>query len=156
MAISYVLAHPAKLGPASAEEIAGAEKYIREFQEFALRCQNSDGSWGPRFFAERSQSGDAAAQLRSTGRVLEWLAMSLPDEKLKDPRVLAAVDYVSRLAGSQRYQESAPSLSTQEISSLGHALHALAIYDQRALKPFDTGDNQPSTANREGESLNAR
>ena len=26
-------------------------------------------------------------------------------------------------------------LSTQEIVSLGHALHALAIYDQRAFKP---------------------
>jgi hypothetical protein len=157
MAISYVLAHRAKLGSAFTEQIAGAEKYIREFQDFALRCQNSDGSWGSRFFAERSQGTDAAAQLRSTGRILEWLAMSLPEEKLKDPRVLAAVDYLSRLAGSQRYQDSAPSLSTQEITSLGHALHALAVYDQRALKPFDAADSQtPATANRDGEPANAR
>ena len=90
-----------------------------------MQLQNADGSWGPYFLAAAGASQDPASQLRSTGRVLEWLAMSLPEKRLEDARVVSAVDYVTQLLGSQRYQWNAPSLSTREIVSLGHALHAL-------------------------------
>ena len=42
-----------------------------------------------------------------------------------------------QLLGSQRYQWNAPSLSTREIVSMGHALHALATYDERVFRPAD-------------------
>ena len=44
---------------------------------------------------------DAGTQLRSTGRVLEWLAVSLPDKQLEDPRVTAALDNVTSLLEGQ-------------------------------------------------------
>ncbi len=122
-----------------------------------MRLQNSDGSWGPYFLAARSTSPDPASQLRTTGRVLEWLAMSLPEKRLEDARVVSAVDYVTQLLGSQRYQWNAPSLSTREIVSLGHALHALAIYDERVFKPADVEEKpaaekpSPATASRDVE-----
>jgi len=137
MGLSYVVARREKRGLPIEGQFQRARKYTSDFQDFALRLQNSDGSWGPNFLASRSSSPDAPSQLRSTGRVLEWLAMSLPDEKLEDARVVNAVECVVRLLGSQRYQWNAPSYSTQEIASLGHALHALNVYDQRVFKPAD-------------------
>ena len=91
--------------------------------------------------------------MRSTGRALEWLAMSLPEQKLTDSRVQNAVACVTRLVGSQRYQWNAPSLSTREIVALGHAMHALATYDERVFKPADVEEKEKpaATANRDVE-----
>ena len=65
------------------------------------------------------------------------MAVSLSDRQLEDARVVSAVDYVTRLLGSQRYQWNAQALNTREIVSLGHALHALSVYDEREFKPAD-------------------
>jgi hypothetical protein len=152
MGLSYAVARRAKRGQPIDGQFERAQKYTTDFQEFALQLQNSDGSWGPYFLAARSTSPDAASQLRSTGRVLEWLALALPDKRLEDARVIGAVEYVNRLLGSQRYQGSASSLSTREIASVGHALHALNMYDERVFKPADApaekpaADNSPTTA----------
>jgi hypothetical protein len=156
MGLSYAVARREKHGQPMEGSFQRAQKYIGQLQDYALRMQNSDGSWGPYFLAARTASPDAASQLRSTGRVLEWLAMSLPDAKLADSRLVSAVECITRLAGSQRYQGNAPALSTQEIVSLGHALHALVIYDERAFKPFDAdakpaGDKQPEVAASRGD-----
>jgi hypothetical protein len=162
MGLSYAMAHRAKHGESADSQSQRVQKYIDQLQAFALGRQNSDGSWGPYYLAARATSPDAPSQLQSTGRVLEWLAMSLPEEKLKDPRMLSAVECILRLVGSERYQLNAPALSTQEIVSWGHALHALAIYDARAFTPTDgnqkpTGEKQPAaTANRDGKESESR
>jgi hypothetical protein len=136
LGVSYAVARHAKGGRPMEGAFLRARNYIDQCQDYALRQQNSDGSWGPYLLAATGGSSDAASELRSTGCILEWLALSLPEEKLTDPRLVSAVESVLRLVGSQRYQGNAPSLSTQEIVSLGHALHALAIYDQRAFARF--------------------
>jgi hypothetical protein len=146
LGISYAVARQAKSGRPVKGAFLRAQKYIGQCQEYAMRQQNGDGSWGRYFLAVRDADSDAPAELRSTGYVMEWLALSLPEEKLTDPRIIGAVESLLRLVGSQRYQYNAPSLSTQEIGSLGHALHALAIYDQRAFGRFDTSEKQPATA----------
>ncbi|MBN1394877.1 MAG: hypothetical protein JW959_07630 [Pirellulales bacterium] len=137
LGLSYAVERREKKGQPIEGQFQRAKKFIDEYQDYALKLQNSDGSWGPRFLAAKSASNDPAAVLRSTGRVLEWLALSLPEDRLQDPRVTGAVYYLTRLLSNQRYRSSAPSLNTQEIVSLGHALHALALYDQRVFKPFD-------------------
>ncbi len=48
-----------------------------------------------------------------------------------------AVNYLSNLLGTERYQWNAPMLPTREIVSLGHALHALSLYDEREFRPTD-------------------
>ena len=127
-----------------------AKKYTADFQEYALKLQNSDGSWGPTFLATQSANPDVSSQLRSTGRVLEWLALSLPDEKLEDARVLKAVERVARLLNGRQYRRNTPSLSTREIVSVGHALHGLNVYDRRVFKPADAVEEKPAaTAERE-------
>jgi hypothetical protein len=157
MGLSYAVGRRVKQSGPLEGQFRRAQKYVNEYHEYALRMQNPDGSWGPYFLASRTQSPDAASQLRSTGRVLEWLAISLPEEKLADQRVQGAVECVTRLLASQNYQWNVPSLSTQDIVSLGHALHGLTIYDQRAFKPFDSAEKPaeqqpPATASREAES----
>ena len=147
LGVSYAVARRAKSGQPIEGSFLRAQKYIAQCQEYALRQQNADGSWGPHFLAGGNDGGDAAAELYSTGYVLEWLALSLPAEKLNDPRMIGGVEAALRLLGTQRYQWNAPSLSTQEIVSLGHALHALAIYDQRAFAPFDA-DDKPAAGKR--------
>jgi hypothetical protein len=145
LGLSYAVVHRAKHKRPMTGQFQRAEKYAADFHNFALRLQNSDGSWGPSFLATRSNSQDAAVQLRSTGRVLEWLAVSLPDQGLEDARVQSAVDYVLRLLGSQRYQWNAQALPTREIVSWGHALHALTVYDERVFKPADVAE-KPAAA----------
>jgi hypothetical protein len=160
MGLSYAIARRTKRGQPIDGQFQRARQYVAEFHDFALQLQNSDGSWGPYFLAAKGASQDAGSQLRTTGRVLEWLAMSLPDDKLADAPIAAAVEYVARLLGSQRYQWNTPSLSTREIAAAGHALHALAVYDERVFKPADAppaakpaaDKPSPSTASRDAQS----
>ena len=161
LGLSFAVARRAKHGQPLEGNFSRAQKFVADFQEFALKVQSTDGSWGPQFLAARSTSQDAALQLRSSGRVLEWLAMSLSDNKLEDTRVVNAVDYVTRLLSSQRYQWNAQSLPTQEIAALGHAVHALAIYDEREFKPADVPEKPaveqtPATASSEATAPKSR
>ena len=162
LGLSYAVARREKRQQPMDGQFQRAEKYVTDFQEFALRLQSADGSWGPSFLAARSTSEDAPTQLRSTGRVLEWLTMSLSDKKLEDPRVVAAVNSVTRLFANQRYQSNVQELPTQEIVSVGHALHALAVYDQRVFKPADVPEKPaateqtPTTANSDAEASKSR
>jgi hypothetical protein len=137
LGLGYAVLHRAKGGAPMEGRIEQARKYVAEFQDFAFSTQNSDGSWGPYFLAARGFAADAATQLRSTGRALEWLAISLPEKRLEDPRVTAALDIVVTLLESQPFRANPPALSTREIASLGHALDALSIYDQRVFQPAD-------------------
>jgi len=64
--------------------------------------------------------------MQTTGHTLEWLAFSLSDEELRDPRMVKAVKYVTDLLLNE-------SVSEWEIGHLGHALHALQIYNERVF-----------------------
>jgi hypothetical protein len=137
MGLSYAVSQRSKHGLPVDGQFERARKYTAEFHRFALQLQNDDGSWGPYFLAARSAGPDAASQLRPTGRILEWLVVSLPDGKLEDQQLAKSVEYVAGLLGSQRFGWNTPSLSTQEIAAVGHALHALDVYDDRVFKPVD-------------------
>ncbi len=114
-----------------------AAEYVGKFQLYALRNQNSNGSWSRHFFRYAGTSRNHAAALRSTGRILEWLAFSLPEEKLEDPRVIKAVEYVTSVLETERYSSDVASLPSAEIASAMHATNALVIYDRRVFKPAD-------------------
>ena len=148
LGLGYVVARREAKGQPIEGQFERAKKYTSDFHDYALRLQNSNGSWGPKMLAAKSASNDPADQLRATGRVLEWLAVSLPDERLREPRIVQAVNYLAQLLGNNHYRWNAHSLSTREIASLGHALHALAIYDQRVFKPYDDAEpeSEPDAA----------
>lgn len=146
MGLSYAVARRAKQGQPIDGHFERAQKYTTDFQQYALQAQNADGSWGPSFLATRGQCPDVASQLRSTGRILEWLAMSLPQEKLEDAQMAKAVECTARALGSQRYHWNTYALPTQEIVSVGHALHGLNVYDERVFEPADAPEAKPAAA----------
>jgi hypothetical protein len=86
--------------------------------------QNNDGSFSTDFFRGRNSYGDINQRVETTGHILEWFVASLSNEQLRDPRVIKAVDYLSRVMLQNR-------ANNWEIGPKGHALHALAIYDER-------------------------
>jgi len=116
---------------------ARAEKFLIQRQKHALQTQSAEGFWGPQYPFGPNTTTDAASQLRTTGRVLEWLVLSLPQEELRDARAVKAVDYLTRLLEARCRQGNIAWLSTQEIDVVGHALHALSLYDERMFKPSD-------------------
>lgn len=143
LALSYAVDSRAKRKQPIDGDFARTQAYLIELQDFALRQQNADGSWGPRFIAAKSTSREPISQVHTTGRVLEWLAFSLTEERLGDPRVVKAVEYLNEMLGGQRYQWNLRTLNTRDLGSLMHALHALSTYDERW---FATAEEPPKPA----------
>jgi hypothetical protein len=101
-----------------------ADKYIREYQQFAFSIQNPDGSFSTEWFKERGSARSAKRRLYTTGHILEWLVVSLPAEQLADSRLDRAVDYLTTL------MLAAPGYDL-DVGPRGHALRALRLYQER-------------------------
>jgi len=118
-------------------EYQRAKAFIDKYVDFALQLQNPDGSWGPNFLATRGTSRNQTAALRSTGHILGWLVVSLPEENLADPRIARAVNYVNRVLGSRTYQANLNGGGQHRMETIMHALHGLTEYDRRWFQPAD-------------------
>ncbi|MGH8164387.1 MAG: hypothetical protein ACREP1_08650, partial [Rhodanobacteraceae bacterium] len=70
---------------------------------------------------------DLERRLQTTGHILEWMVYSATAEMLDDPRLVRAADYLATML----YQNSD---KEWPIGTLGHGLHALALFDERAHK----------------------
>jgi hypothetical protein len=136
LGLSYAVIRREKRNLPIEGQFARAQKYLGDFQNYAFGIQNSDGTWGY-YLSGRGVNRDDAVGLRSSGSVLEWLAISLPDERLDDRGMLTGMVYLVNSLNSQRYLNDLPELSTREIASTMRALHALAIYDERVFNPAD-------------------
>ena len=68
-------------------------------------------------------TGAAPRKLNTTGHILEWLVYSLPKDRLTDPQIAKAVSFLTDLMWRNRGQ-------TWEIGPEGHAIRALALYDE--------------------------
>ncbi len=137
MSLSYAVERRARAGKPLEGPYARARKHVAEFQDFALSLQNREGGWHPGFFALRGTSRDVPGLVRSTGHVLEWLAFSLPEDRLSEPRVVKSVGYLADLLGSESSAGWSAATTPREIDSVAHALHALRLYDRRAFEGFD-------------------
>jgi hypothetical protein len=104
-----------------------ADKYVRDYQNLALtRLQNRDGSFSTEWFKySADRDDDVDRKIQTTGHILEWLVASLDQERLFEPRVVAAAEFLCRALARE------PSRAWK-IGPLGHALHALNIYQERA------------------------
>jgi hypothetical protein len=103
-----------------------ADLRTRAYQRRAFQLQNRDGSFSTAWLDRRESKSDKTRRLTTSGHILEWLVFSLPDERLADPQLERAVEYVANLLeanGQKAWHRGA----------LGHAIHALAIYERRVL-----------------------
>ena len=103
-----------------------AKKYIDQYHKYTFSLQNPDGSFSTAWFVRREARNDIDRRMQTTGHVLEWLAFSLSDEQLRDPRVVKAVKYVTDILLHEHYTQ-------WEVGHLGHGLHALQIYNERVF-----------------------
>jgi hypothetical protein len=101
-----------------------AQVFLDEFHEHAFKLQNPDGSFSTQWFARRSTQGNLNRRLNTTGHILEWLVYSLSEQQLTEPRVVQAVEYLTNLLWQFRGYD-------WEIGPKGHAIHAIALYDER-------------------------
>ena len=101
-----------------------ARKFIEDYHDYTFKLQNPDGSFSTNWFESRGDEGPPSRRLETTGHITEWLAYSLSEEELQDPRMVKSVDYLTNLLLDGRNEK-------WSIGPLGHGLHALAIYDER-------------------------
>lgn len=124
MGLAYAVQKRRIRGQAIDGEFARAAKYLQDFHQYTYSLQNHDGSFSTEWFVRRGDRPDLDRKLQTTGHILEWLVFSLSPEELDDPRVIRAVNFLSGILQQNRTKK-------WEIGPLGHALHALALYEER-------------------------
>lgn len=105
-------------------QFARADRYVKEFVDYAWKLQNPDGSFSTNWFESRGHEPNAERKVQTTGHILEWLAFTVPDEDLKSPRFTKSIDFLLTQIWDQR-QNKWP------IGPRGHATRAIALYHQR-------------------------
>lgn len=111
-------------------EYAAAARFVAQYQAYAFKLQNSDGSLSTEWFRGRGEEEDIDRRLRTTGHLLEWLVYSLDDSELRSYGTVRAVNYLTNLLATNADHE-------WHLGSLPHALHALVLYDKRVFRPHD-------------------
>jgi len=103
-----------------------ADRYVRDYQNLTLRrLQNRDGSFSTEWFKyPADRDDDIDRKIQTTGHILEWLVASVDQEMLYEHRIITAAEFlaVSLAREANRDWKNGP---------LGHALHALSIYQER-------------------------
>jgi hypothetical protein len=134
MGLSYAVNKRLQRGQPVNGEFSRAQIFINDFHRYTFGLQNPDGSFSTEWFVRRGANPDIDRRVKTSGHITEWLAFSLDEQNLQDPRMVRAVDYLATLLVDGRDHN-------WEIGPLGHALHSLRIYDRRMFRPFD----QPGT-----------
>lgn len=100
-----------------------ADKTAR-YREKARSLQNGDGTFSTRSFEGRGHDNDRQLRINTTGHILEWLALSLPDEELK-------AEWVENAANALSVQILELKGSPIDSGSMYHAVHGLYLYHAR-------------------------
>jgi hypothetical protein len=127
MGISYALKKRIQRNKPITGEFVKAQNFIEGYHRYTFSLQNPDGSFSTEWFTRRGDSPDVDRRLKTSGHILEWIAYSLSDQELRDPRMIKAVNYVATILLQNDKH-------TWEIGPLGHGLHGLAIYSTRMFK----------------------
>jgi hypothetical protein len=117
-------------------EFRRAKIYTEDFHRYTLGMQNPDGSFSTEWFVGPGNRSDIDRRLQTTGHIMEWLAFSMPEEELKSRAMTRAASYLAGIL------LAAPD-HDWSIGPFGHALHALAIYDERLFKAHEQAATAP-------------
>jgi hypothetical protein len=152
--ITYAYKTREKEGKPLDGEFLRAKSYIASYQRYAMSLQNPDGSFSTEWFARRDNRPDVDRKIQTSGHILEWLILSLPEEQLRSPAMVKSLDFVATSLANE------PNRSWS-IGPMGHSLHALLMYDERvfqgvkespsalagtSVRPVGNGDDEKSDA----------
>jgi hypothetical protein len=111
-------------------EYAAAQRFVANYQNYAYRLQNNDGSFSTEWFKGPGAEPDIDRRLKTTGHQLEFLIYAAGDEQLTSTRTVKAVNYLTNIMWANRGRD-------WEAGPLGHAIHALVLYDRFLFAPHD-------------------
>ncbi|OAI52457.1 hypothetical protein AYO47_06175 [Planctomyces sp. SCGC AG-212-M04] len=122
-----------KFGKLKGTWLEGDQK-IQEHMAKAKAWQNRDGSFSAHYFREPGHTDDPTDRLKSSGHMLEWLMMAVPQQELKENWVRYGV---------YRVAADLVQFSNQEIDPgpLFHAAHAITLYRERVNPKQNTPQN---------------
>ena len=107
-----------------------AKKFVARYQQYAYRLQNRDGSFSTEWFRGPGNENDIDRKLKTTGHILEWLLYASTEKELKHWKTTKAVNYLVNIMQENRYKD-------WEAGPLGHAIHALLVYDRLVFSAYD-------------------
>ena len=107
-----------------------AKQFVTRYQQYAYRQQNRDGSFSTEWFRGPGNEDDIDRKLKTTGHILEWLLYASGEKELKHWKTTKAVNYLASIMERNRYKD-------WEAGPLGHAIHALLVYDRLVFAPYD-------------------
>lgn len=111
-------------------EYEEAARFVEQYHNYAWRLQNRDGSMSTEWFRGPGDEEDLERRIRTSGHTVEWLVYSVPDSELRSSRLVRAVNYLTNLLAHNSDKD-------WHLGSLGHAVHALVLYDKRVFQPHD-------------------
>lgn len=114
-------------------QYAAAQKFVANYQNYAYRLQNSDGSFSTDWFKGPGADPDIDRRLKTTGHQLELMLYAGSEAQLHDYRTVRAVNYLTNIMHANRTRD-------WEAGPLGHAIHALVLYDRLAFSPYDAAE----------------
>jgi hypothetical protein len=104
--------------------------HTAKYQQLAKEYQNPDGSFSTSYFAGKGNVRKDELRISTTGHILEWLALSLSDEELRQPWVQQAAGELAVMILNNRDEPI-------ESGGLYHATHALILYHTRVMGPIE-------------------
>ncbi len=126
-------------------EYLRAKRFVHRYQQYAYRLQNRDGSFSTEWFRGPGNEDSIDRKLKTTGHILEWLLYAATEKELKHWKTTKAVNYLSNIMYRNRYKD-------WEAGPLGHAIHALLVYDRLMFSPYDPPEVLPMATNPSGSS----
>lgn len=126
MGLSYAVIRRQQAGLPITGHWERAERYLNDYVNYAMTLQNPDGSFSTEWFEGRGQEPNVERKVQTTGHILEWLIYTLPDEHLRSPRIQLSVEYLLNTVGAAPERD-------WPIGPRGHALRALALYNERVF-----------------------
>src|SRR5690606_4430410 len=76
-------------------EYLRAQRFVSQYQQYAYRMQNSDGSFSTQWFQGRGNENSVDRKLKTTGHILEWLLYASTEKELHHVRTTRAVNYLA-------------------------------------------------------------
>jgi len=124
MGLSYSLIKRQQAGLPITGHWKRSEVFLNDFVNYAMSLQNADGSFSTEWFEGRGDAADIERKIQTTGHILEWLVYTLPDEHLRSLRIQKSIEFLVNTLGKEPNRD-------WPIGPRGHALRALALYNQR-------------------------
>lgn len=113
-----------------------AQRFVKRYQQYAYKLQNSDGSFSTEWFRGAGNEQSVERKLKTTGHTLEWLLYAASEKELKYWKTTKAVNCLANLLYNNRNKE-------WDNGIMGHALHSLLLYDKLVFQKYDPAESMP-------------